>query len=128
VSETWLDDSITDSEIALPGYSIERKDRQSLGGGVCLYINNSISYNSRLDLDNDIEAIWIDILIKKTKPILLGCVYRPPKQIDFVDRIQYMLSTNVLDQETIILGDTNINLGVQNNSSKMVQMYCSFLN
>ena len=38
ISETWLDDSITNAEIDLPGYTIERNDRNRHGGGVCLYI------------------------------------------------------------------------------------------
>ena len=28
ISETWLDDSISDSEIAVQGYSVIRKDRK----------------------------------------------------------------------------------------------------
>ena len=31
ISETWLDDSITQNEIQIPGYSIERKDRNRNG-------------------------------------------------------------------------------------------------
>ena len=42
VSETWLDNSITDTEIELPGYGLFRLDRDGKrGGGVCAYINKS---------------------------------------------------------------------------------------
>ena len=42
VSESWLNDTIIDSEIAIEGYQVYRKDRSnSIGGGVCLYVNKS---------------------------------------------------------------------------------------
>ena len=37
-SETWLDSSISDSEISIDNYSIVRKDRNRNGGGVLIYI------------------------------------------------------------------------------------------
>ena len=36
LSETWLDETIHDSEIHLTGYVIERKDRNQNGGGVAI--------------------------------------------------------------------------------------------
>ena len=38
ISESWLDDSIFDSEIQIDNYNITRKDRNRHGGGVCFYI------------------------------------------------------------------------------------------
>ena len=35
ISETWLDDSHTDSSVSLEGYSIIRRDRDGHGGGAC---------------------------------------------------------------------------------------------
>lgn len=35
-SETWLNNSVTDSEVEIPGYDVYRLDRQEkTGGGVC---------------------------------------------------------------------------------------------
>ena len=43
--ETFLKDDIANAEIAMPGFSVERSDRDScIGGGVCLYINESFSF------------------------------------------------------------------------------------
>ena len=76
VTETWLDDSITNAEIAIEGYSIQRNDRNTIGGGVCLYIRNNLSFNRREDLhDPNLEATWIDLFLRKTQPILIGCIY-----------------------------------------------------
>ncbi len=43
ITETWLDGSVTDSEVEIPGYSLQRRDRNRNGGGVCVYINSNIS-------------------------------------------------------------------------------------
>ena len=75
VSETWLDNWVTDAEAAVPGYNITRKDRQSLGG-VCIYIQETLGHNLRTDLQNDsIKGIWVELLLTKTKLILIECLY-----------------------------------------------------
>lgn len=113
VSETWLDDTITDGEIAIPGYLVERKDRKRDGGGVCLYIKNNLAYNKRTDLiSNDIELIAIDLLLPKTKPILIAACYRPPKDSKFYGNLENLLAESPLymQQETYLLGDFNTNV------------------
>ena len=42
LTETWLDHSISNSELLIPGYVIVRKDRNYHGGGVLAYIKDSI--------------------------------------------------------------------------------------
>lgn len=71
LTETWLRDTIFDSEVSIDNYVIQRKDRNRHGGGVCLYIRNGIAFNSRSDLDHDeLESLCVNILLPKTKPIL----------------------------------------------------------
>ena len=109
ISESWLDNSISNNEIEIPDYSIERCDRNRNGGGVCLYIRNTLAYNSRIDLHyNNLEAIWIDLLLPKTRPILIGSIYRPPKQSDFLDNFDTLMECLHLDQEKYIIGDVSI--------------------
>jgi len=47
IRETWLNKSVLDSEMAIEGYTLLRQDRKDeikkLGGGVALYIRNSIN-------------------------------------------------------------------------------------
>ena len=45
VTETWLGEEIDNSEISLPGYNIIRLDRHHHGGGVAMYVKNTIDYN-----------------------------------------------------------------------------------
>ena len=45
VTETWLDDSVMDSEIELSGYVVQRKDCERSGGSVCMYIGSDLAFN-----------------------------------------------------------------------------------
>ena len=46
VGKTWLNDTISDSEVSIDGYDIIRNDRvSSRGGGVCLYVNKYLDFN-----------------------------------------------------------------------------------
>lgn len=43
ITETWLKDTICDSVVDIPGFSIFRKDREVLQhGGVCIYLKLGI--------------------------------------------------------------------------------------
>ena len=48
VTETWLDASCTDDEVKNDGYLIIRRDRNSNGGGVCMYIRTDLAFMSEL--------------------------------------------------------------------------------
>ena len=109
VSETWLDDSMTNNELNVPGYNIVKKDRAQYGGGVCLFVRDILPFNVRNNLDVDnLEAIWIELFLKKTKPIVAGCVYRPPNKLNFFEEFKGVLSKIELQCERIVLGDFNI--------------------
>ena len=53
VWESWLDSTIADAKVCIPGYVLERKDRGPDGGGVCIYIKDNLFVNRRLDLESD---------------------------------------------------------------------------
>ena len=63
-------------------------------------------------MSTEIENIFVDILLPKTKLILIGNVYRPPDQSGFPDKISNAIlnTPNFDSQEVYILGDLNINL------------------
>ena len=89
VCETWLDENVSNDEIGVRGYTILRKDRDRHGGGVLLYIKDSLAFNMRNDLDADgSEAIWAEILLPRTRGIVVGCIYRPPTDNDFLGRLE----------------------------------------
>ncbi|KAJ8018258.1 LINE-1 reverse transcriptase-like [Holothuria leucospilota] len=109
LSETWLDDSVTNAEISIEGYSVLRRDRNRNGGGVCLYVSNKVAFNFRLDLNCDqTEAVWVDLLLPKSKPITVCSCYRPPDDYNFISALEVTISHIRADCELIILGDLNI--------------------
>nr|CAH7758501.1 unnamed protein product [Callosobruchus chinensis] len=44
ISETWLNEKIETSYVTIDGYTFLRRDRGSRGGGVGLYISNSLKF------------------------------------------------------------------------------------
>ena len=117
VSESWLDETVNDSEIAIENYCIYRKDRDRNGGGVCIYVRSDFAFNTRHDLQApDLEAVWIELMLPKTKPILICIGYRPPKQHNFFDLMESRLLEydNLADREFYFLGDVNVNLQKHN--------------
>ena len=60
VTETWLDDSVMDSEIELSGYVVQRKDLERSGGSVCMYIRSDFAFNPCPERStNQLETLWI---------------------------------------------------------------------
>ena len=87
-----------------------RRDRAfGQGGGVCLYIRNDIAFNIREDLIlENTESLWINVLLPQTKPIILGALYRPPKNHTFIETLSDTFDNLSKDDEVVILGDMNI--------------------
>ena len=112
IQETKLDSSFPEQQFALDGYSDPyRLDRNRFGGGIAVYVQNNIPVKVRMDLMvDDIEVIWLQINLPYVKPLLIGCVYRPPSSpMDYLDQLCLMLDKVCdLGHETYFLGDTNI--------------------
>ena len=87
-----------------------------------LYIREDLAFNPRTDLQNkNLEDIYLEILLPKTKPIIVGSCYRAPENDKDHFDIFLGCMENTLDKinpgsETIFLGDFNINL-LDNNSN-----------
>jgi len=45
VTETWLQSESPDTLFCPKGYDVVRFDRPTIGGGVTLFINNTVKYN-----------------------------------------------------------------------------------
>ena len=115
LSETWLDVSVSNSEVHMPGYSCMRKDRSNnkSGGGVIAYIREGLPYTIRDDLNvnDEAECLWVEITRSKSKPVLVCCVYRAPDS-DLTKTISYLDKTlskiNYTNSDVVILGDFNV--------------------
>lgn len=108
VSETWLDETVTDGEINIDGYNVLRQDRNRHGGGVCIFIKNSLNYDVKSISIPSFECLFIDILLPSTKPITFGVCYRPPNDTSFLANLESALDYLNADNEIYLMGDFNI--------------------
>ena len=115
ISETWLNGSISDQELYVPGYSLVRQDRlQKKGGGTAVYVRDAIPFQPRPDINKiTTENCWIEISRPKAKKLLVCTVYRAPNSSlsVFIDNLNAALSKLSNDIELIILGDFNVDYG-----------------
>ncbi len=129
LSETWLDSSVDDSEIHIPGYVIERADRNRHGGGVAVYIKNDIQYERRSDVEhNDIESLWLEVKQMYKKPIIIAALYcRSQKDVpDYLDSLsEIMDGVSNENKELILMGDLNCDFLKKNSATTHMS---SFLN
>ena len=122
LSETWLNSNIESANIHIPGYQLYRKDRNDgmRGGGVAIFVSTKLKLKIslvELGVDCNMECIFIKILIN-TKTILLGTVYRPPRQNLklFVNQLDDIFSfTFPTVDYCLLMGDVNIDLFNLNN-------------
>ena len=94
VTETWLTDNISDSELLEYGYTIYRRDRQvKIEGGVLLAVKSNISSNCRFDHDgSDLETACIELSRPDSTKLLVTVTYRPPNaDLEFLNSFTVLL-------------------------------------
>ena len=116
ITETWIRDSSHYTDIS--GYNFvhdPRKDRT--GGGVGLYLADNFDFKCSHDLvfssTECAESLFVEINRPKEKNIIVGMVYRPPKQNlqDFMNSLDSLL-TSISKENKIcyVLGEWNLDL------------------
>ena len=96
---------------------IHRADRHRHGGGVCIYVRNSLTCR-KVSIGNNsstssVESIWLEVHSRSVpSKILVGCIYRPPSL--GVNSVQFLLDmidhALTLRDHVVVCGDLNINL------------------
>ena len=123
ISESHLHAGIPNSLFSLVNFhEIIRNDRGNQGGGVAMFIRDSIPYKRIFKYDKpELETLWVQINTIEGK-LLICCCYRPPDKSVFWSDF-----TNVLDDvksdinNILILGDLNADLPTFN-GKKLKQM------
>ena len=87
ITEPKLDESVLQPEIQMNNYDLLRQDRNRNRGSVACSIRNDISDIQKHYFPEEIENIFFEILLPKTKPILVRIIYRSPFQINFLNKI-----------------------------------------
>ena len=79
-TETWLTSTVMSSDILLPNDVAYRKDRSDGYGGVIIVIkSDSISEITSVRPNSQIEAIFVKISLLDKQTLIIGGLYRPPK-------------------------------------------------
>lgn len=123
IAETWLRPAIPDTMLSIPGYVLERLDRASqnegvkkTGGGLVIYIKNSINYvihHLLWAVTPHIETMTITIVPENARRMIIVLFYRPPngKIADFLSHLGDIineLTDTRQNTDLILIGDANI--------------------
>ncbi len=120
--ETWLNNSICDSELFMQNYDMIRYDTDQGstkrgGGGLLFYVDRKYQFQPLPEwhiCNPDIEIGWIKLHLKLTKPTYIGLIYRPPSGnyencLEIIE--QKLIDINSEgDADLLLIGDININL------------------
>ena len=110
VNETKINDKVEDQLIAIDDFSLKRCDRNRNGGGVALYVKNTVNFKPREDFPNkSLELVCIEVEPKNSLPFIILGWYRPPNSPVscfecLEENLRYFDGEN---KEMILLGDTN---------------------
>ena len=115
LSETKLHAVHPDSAFMIDGYQKRfRTDRGvNMGGGPLVYVKEGGCCNRRSDLEKEnLECDWLEIKPVKSKPFLVGNIYRPPNSNihwseTYEDCIEHVLQE---EKEIYLMGDINRDL------------------
>ena len=109
-TESWLNGNISSSEVFPTNYSVYRKDRSRLGGGVFILVRNDLVSTEEVDLKADCETIWTRIKLQKSKDLIIGTFYMPhrnEKDIKELEKVLSKLSNRADQKHCILTGDFN---------------------
>ena len=98
-------------EIFIPGYSPIRRDRSHHGGGILLYISESLIINST-NINKTSELLFADLRLKHGS-VMIGLYYRPPSsQSSSLSDLESALESTppAFMKNFVLLGDFNIDL------------------
>ena len=110
LSETFLSNTST-HDLTLGGFhQVVRRDRETFGGGVAVYIRESITFKRLLEYEHDdLEMIWIELNIIEGE-IIICTLYRAPWDNNFWDKLEENIEhvkSLCKTQNMLLLGDLN---------------------
>ena len=92
ITETWLDSTITDSELYIPEFDIVRLDRNRHGGGVIIYFRSTFICNPLFMGDVNFECIVVSLRMDFFH-FYVCLLYRPPSEQQVLDTLFSTLCT-----------------------------------
>ena len=111
VTESWCNNDIFDSELSIPGYVLFRKDRplDNKGGGVLLYVSDSLTAVEWSPKTQFPEQIWCKLNVNGNNDLLVGVCYNSRNDNLFPnnDALIQELIREVSTQHILLMGDFN---------------------
>ena len=119
ITESHLDNSISDSEISIDGMKILRLDRTGRkGGGYVLYYADHLKALQRKDYLYSQKSLWLHVRFPATS-VLFAVMYRPPDDNNFFNVVNTILEKAWLKSSNIfLLGDLNCNYSDCRNTNR----------
>lgn len=111
ITETHLDDTISDRQLEVENYKIVRRDRPTgtSGGGCLVYVTTQICTQRMRSLENEqIEGIWLKLQID-SRAFIVGTIYRPSDNYNFFETFHQTLEKLWLKYKNVfIVGDLKL--------------------
>ena len=110
ITETCVTESVNDAELSIDGYSMFRKDRGTRGGGLILYIKNTIRarVNKELTSSKFAESLWCNVEIDHQRLLVGLCYIRPTSTVENDEELLSVTEKAVLQttaHHVLIMGD-----------------------
>ena len=129
VTETRFHSKFTDKMASIANYNIVRNDRIGrTGGGVALYVHNSLKYKVLTSSSNHGNLGLTEYLLCEVEPhghhkLFVAVIYRPPnspfyKKTDFLEKLSNFFPEY---NNKLILGDFNSNMLTENPQSSIMR-------
>ena len=113
-AESRLSNHVSGSDVSMPAYSLMRLDPQTQKDtGLLLCFSHSVNLTRASHLEqHNTESVWIEVCLKRSKPILVGFTFRnPSERTDWFDRFTLVMDAVFLEaKEILLLGEFNTNL------------------
>lgn len=122
ISETKLDSTDNSFHLQHPHYRMLRQDQKKEGGGLLVYIRNSVSAYRRSKLKpTDMKSTCIDVKgYNHSRFVVLACYRSPTKNIKPIDFLPSLYSAAEtlynIRNELLTIGDLNFNMLAARNS------------
>ena len=105
ITESFLDDSITDSLVVPPSYVGFRRNRNRHGGGILVLVRDNLTAIRRPDLELDCELLWLK-LFTQIDPVLFGTFYHSPNSdVSALNSLNYSLLSTQSKYPIVLCGD-----------------------
>ena len=112
ITESWTSHDITDQGLSIPGFHLFRRDRNRHGGGVSMYVSDTIQCK-RLNIicaGEDLEILSIAVHNECSK-MAISLFYRPPNSTSelFTSLANYLEKVDMSQFSSfMLLGDFNV--------------------